>query len=166
MASAPILFLDIDGVCNTNDHCTKIDNRREEDGQFDPYDMVMSELVAIVQQVCERTGAKVVISSAWRRLFTLDELREGLRAKGLTAEIVGHTPTAIARSKISEHITRGREINEYLIDSGHSGPFAIVDDFDDMIHLKPRLVQTDSDVGITQADADRLVELLQKEQWS
>ena len=38
--------------------------------------------------------------------------------------------------------------------------FVILDDGDDMLHLKPYLVRTNPEVGLTEADVDLAIEML------
>ncbi len=82
-----LLFLDIDGVLNSADWYARQRNGFGDLAHFDP------TLVRRVDEVAGRTGAAVVISSAWRLSHPFDELRTLLRRAGLVrAPIIGETP--------------------------------------------------------------------------
>ena len=59
-----IIFLDFDGVITTLKSKWTIDN----------------EKVELVKQICDATGAKIVISSSWRR-YTLEQTLEQIKKK-------------------------------------------------------------------------------------
>lgn len=80
--TAPVVFLDIDGVLNT----IFTWGRRPHAAALEP------ARVARINTLCAETGAVVVVTSTWRRLFELDDLRALLAGAGLTAPIVGVTP--------------------------------------------------------------------------
>ena len=82
-----ILFLDIDGVLNSAKWYARQRNGLDDLAHFDP------TLVRRVDEIAGRTGAAVVISSAWRLSHPLDELRTLLRRAGLVrAPMIGETP--------------------------------------------------------------------------
>lgn len=145
MADCPIVFLDFDGVLN-NDAWIYSHSERGF-AHIDP------SKVELVNQLIERTDANVVVSSAWRILHKLPSLRRGLKNKGFSGKIVDVTDTAGRY--------RGDEIQRWLTANGHVGPFVILDDNTDMAHLLPFLVKTDPAHGLTQADVDRAVGVLE-----
>lgn len=53
-----------------------------------------------INKLCSETGAKIVLSSAWR---SIDHVFEILKRNGLTAELIDKTP-------ISYELSRGKEI--------------------------------------------------------
>jgi hypothetical protein len=120
-----LICLDIDGVLNTNESCAK-------GQQFDSLDL---DCVARVSKICKLTGAKILITSTWRKYFTLEEMTSMLKAKGLTAEIVGITPVLDRRE-------RGDEIKAWFKKAQEPiEAFVILDDDDDMGNLFPHLVR-------------------------
>jgi hypothetical protein len=144
--NVPIIFLDFDGVLNSNFWIwTHADS--EFGSHIDP------GLVGRVNVIIARTGAKVVVSSAWRKLYTDDELRAGLASCGFAGEILGST----------DHLGpfRGDEIQRWLSSNLHEGPFVILDDSADMAHLLPSLVRTDPAYGLSFADVERAVAMLE-----
>jgi hypothetical protein len=57
-------------------------------------------------------------------------------------------------------VPRGREIQAYLNNAAGVESFVIIDDDDDMEHLKPHLILTPFEIGLTEADADRAIAML------
>ena len=141
-----VVFLDFDGVLN----------------HFPPGELVLSQAyldnpletahVERLEQLVQRTGARVVISSSWRLRLTLDELRGALEARGFTGEVIGTTPRL--RTGIRAH-----EISAWLLLHPEVTTFAILDDEPDA-ELDGRLVHTDPEHGFTDADLQRALLLL------
>lgn len=110
-----ILFLDFDGVLNSLDWY----KRRAELGMTPPQDSFLHrshyELdetkVKMISDFVKDTGVTVVVSSSWRILHSLQELRDIVKACGWDAsEFLDITPR-------SEKGFRGDEINAWLNDS-------------------------------------------------
>lgn len=130
-----IVFLDIDGVLNSHRwFATKPPDRGI--GHLDP------EACARLQRLCDESGASIVVSSTWRLLHKLPALRSMLRARGVTATILGVTPS-IPRSE------RGHEIAHWLGRHEAVTGIVILDDDSDMAHLAPWHVKTHFDRGLT-----------------
>lgn len=140
-----ILFLDIDGVLNTDSD--------------PPGDYIDPAKVALVDEVCRRTGARVVISSEWRIYPGMHYTAERLRDAGLTAEILGAT-TAERRLSDSSVTARTRQISRWLQARPAVGVWAVLDDLDVNI---AGLVRTDPREGVTRYHVERLVERLGEE---
>ena len=157
-----ILFLDIDGVLNSADWYAGQRNGLGDLAHFDP------TLVRRVDEIAGRTGAAVVVSSAWRLSHPLDELRALLRRAGLvSAPIIGETPEI--EGGILDGLVRAVEILHWLEDHPEEARaqggatvrrFAILDDLADFGPLAPWHVRTSLDVGVTRADVERTVALL------
>jgi hypothetical protein len=142
----PILFLDFDGVL-TNDQW----ERTHESFTFDPAKL------AHVNHIVEATGARIVVSSDWRRL-SFDRVCNRLASAGLKHRPIGCTPPEEPGSRI----TRGMEIDAWLVQNQYRDVFVILDDSSEHL-LEPhadRLVPVDAEFGLTEADADRAIALL------
>ncbi|WP_372369868.1 HAD domain-containing protein [Candidatus Uabimicrobium sp. HlEnr_7] len=101
-----IIFLDIDGVLTT------VNSEYDEQGiVFDP------SAIAWLNKLFAKIDCKIVVSSAWRESYRLDELRRELR--NLNVEIDSTTP-------VLSH--RGIEIQTWLTENKHSNCYLVIDD--------------------------------------
>lgn len=168
-----VLFLDIDGVLNSIDYM----RRRELAGdamiamhatQDDPGQAIDPDAVQLLNEIVERTDARICVSSSWRKLYTIPVLQHILRQRGLRARLIGRTPDIWRLPEIQiahGHRCRGHEI-QYWLDRHKRyaiEQFAIVDDSSDMAHLKHRFVQTTIDRGLEREHVEQLVALLKGE---
>lgn len=146
-----VLFLDIDGVLNTDRqqwHCqmnciTPID---EFGYEFDH--KAVDNLATILEETC----AEIVISSSWKflGLQTLQKMWEDRKLPGTILDI-----TPDGKSK-------GWEINEWLMEcESQVNRYAIIDDENDILPKQlNHFVQTNSQFGITCKDAERVITIL------
>jgi uncharacterized protein YqgQ len=147
-----IIFLDFDGVLNSqrwmeaNRHlvktvelwlCKNLDHAA----------------VARVEKISKATGAKVVISSSWRRMFSLEQLQQILKDFGFTGEVIGITP--------KQDQERGIEIQTWLNEHGPIESFVILDDDSDMVHLMHKLVQTTFEDGLQDEHVEKAIAILE-----
>lgn len=143
-----VLFLDIDGVVLSGRDLWHSGNNR----------YLPPAKIALVKEVCDRTGAVVVVSSTWRYS---DETADMLRFAGLRLHPDWRTEW---RNKMTGLIlhgqTRGVEIGRWL--ARHNvAAFAIVDDDSDMlVEQVPYFVQTKHEDGIEREHVERLVAIL------
>ena len=136
-----LVCLDIDGVCNTDASSAK--------GR--PFNNLDPACVARVSKICELTGAKVLITSSWRKYLNIEEIADVLMKNGLTADIVGITPVMDRRE-------RGDEIKAWFKANGPIEAFVILDDDDDMGNLFSHLVKTDD--GFLDKHVDEALRIL------
>jgi len=161
-----ILFLDIDGVLNTKFWYRKMDDDTPRDKWgyvFDP--MSVNNLKRIVDE----TGAKIVISSSWK-CVGLPELRKMWKARKLPGKIIDVTPNCMCDEDLQDidldlidpGASRGYEIREWLSRHGEQvSHYAIIDDMYEMLPEQlSHLVMTDSETGITDEDADKVIAIL------
>jgi len=121
-----VIFLDIDGVLN----CAKTPNPRKF-----PY-VVDKRLLARLQKLLDRTGAKVVLTSSWR----LDPV--GLfAAKHWGVPFIDVCPD-------KPRSPRRKEILDWLSNHPKATRYAIIDDEDDELDELP-LFQPSAQTGIT-----------------
>jgi len=167
-----VLFLDFDGVLNSERYMEKIqlelEKRHTQERGFqkrDYRDMIDPDAVARVSTILERTDAKVCVSSTWRKLFTIPELQTMLREKGFRGQLIGRTPDFWRTPELQANHgrrCRGHEI-QYWLDRHKRyeiDRFAILDDDNDMAHLASRLVQTDALYGLQDEHVERAVSML------
>lgn len=143
-----ILFLDIDGVLNSDSWFKKC---REKEASWDPLD---PELVRKLNTLdCE-----VVISSSWG--CDSGKTWEKLRKKGFNLKIIGYTEL---HEIGSDWIVRGNSIKKWLYDNCKDidYQYAILDDDGDMLlEQKDHFVQTDPLVGVTDENIELLKNIL------
>ncbi len=136
-----VLFLDFDGVLNDT---TFIDLTEDlfSAQQIDP------RAVALLNEIVRATGAKVVVTSSWRRVHRDLVLSEILRSRGFEGELLGSTPSfQISPDGIPK--VRGDEIQAWLDASSEPvETFAVLDDDADMVHLEHHLARTDATRGL------------------
>lgn len=146
-----IIFLDIDGVLWTHDWAEKCYNEGKQ-----TYMTLDPRCVDRLNSLLKQTGASVVLSSVWRLNHNWQQL---LTEKGVEANWLGRTEFICTKSPTSDptlHVERGHEIQKWLDDNKFEGGFVIIDDDSDMAHLYDRLVQTNGDVGLSDADCEKV----------
>ena len=109
---------------------------------------------AVILNVRLEQLAVIVVSSAWRQIPTCyQHLQEWLAKYDMT--IYDKTPYVGG--------DRGDDISAWFNRHPGNWQYAILDDDDDMgVHID-HLIRTDFDLGLTEKEADRCIELLQKE---
>lgn len=152
MDESPVLFLDVDGTLNSALFL------QENPGVFDCVDEAEAldpVAVARLEQVLLRTGAVIVVSSAWRLFHTVEQIQGFLHRRGApSARVIGGTPRLTGY--------RGEEIKAYLKEHPEITRFAIVDDDSDMEPLYSKLVQTDKNEGMLDKHVELLVAMLNR----
>ena len=121
----------------------------------------MQSAVDLLKEVVEKTGAVIVISSTWRINHSLKRFKEMFSLYGWEdAPVIDHTPRTMDGF-------RGREINIWIreqedFDGLKIYKYVIVDDSSDFFEeqKKHHFVHTDSVVGLTRYDADKMMEIL------
>jgi hypothetical protein len=164
-----LIFLDVDGVLNQHD--------------WDPVahtNPIHRDKVIILNRILREIGAGIVLSSAWRYIIHRNESKlEGLdylfRSHGLMyGRLVGITRTDtlqdhpysgdLASWPVSNE--RGRQITEWLdwqnqLYGSWQGEYLAIDDMDlGITEAGIPLVKVDGKVGLTEADADRAINLM------
>lgn len=153
-----IIFLDIDGVLNG-------DNTEVVNG----YVFVDEEKVKLLKHIVDETGAKIVLSSDWRydwetkdEFFLCPALRHTLEKYDL--EIMDTTPIFFNIGMYG----REREIEDWLEDAKIYGNldienFVILEDYWYFEHFANNVVRTNENDGLTEADAEMAIEILNRE---
>lgn len=180
MGSSVLLFLDIDGVCNSARFIESLPPFR---GEVPPstspewtryyYDRRIDlDCLARVSRICQETGAKVVISSSWRDGKGCHEIKEQFARLGAPFTIIGETPDLTRESERGSGVlyaaSRWDEIRAYLVGCGEKlERYAILDDDclfpennPELARHASRHVRTDFRVGLTDADAEKVIRLL------
>lgn len=163
-----ILFLDIDGVLNTerqHDRCVEegaafVDNFGYA---FDPV------AIANLKKIMDETEAGIVISSSWK-FWGFSTMQKLWASRDLPGKVLDVTPNNVSDELLLSvdldlmelPASKGSEIKEWLSTSGQDVThYAILDDVPDMLpEQQSHFVQTDPRVGITKDDAERIIEML------
>lgn len=162
-----IIFLDIDGVLNSRVYTTSASYLKETEGISVPelmlirHDLHIDPLaVALLNDLIDKSGADVVLSSTWRSKYPPDAITELMGTRGFKYKVVDSTPVLFGKVD-SSRIPRGKEISAYLrsLPEWPDG-FVILDDNDDMLHLKNHLVLTSKRTGLTSDDVVRALKIL------
>lgn len=150
-----LIFLDIDGVLNSHafwDVATQAERHKEEGFPMCDIDR---NAVEILNELIAETGAKIVISSSWRNLFSHFHLAHILGEMGLVGEIVGVTPRLHVKGDYGRSIPRGCEIDAWLHKNytyryDETVRYIILDDDSDMLlHQQENFFNVDHYVGLT-----------------
>lgn len=139
MKKEKLLFLDVDGVLNSQEY---IINHRNERYPIDP------QKVSLVHEIQQKTGCLIIISSLWR--WSQGSL-DALRNSGI--DYYGITPYG----KMSGF--RGKDIENYCNQmSNRIERIAILDDDSDFYsYQKKALFQTSFKQGLTKEIAEKVI---------
>lgn len=153
-----LIFLDIDGVLNYEgyERFTRMGTR-----------FVDPVLIKRLKKIIDCTGAKVVLSSTWRR--GIYDMHEGLTdtvdaldAEDLLAELNRYGIEIFDMTPMCGFIPRAEEVRRYL-DSWKGETieqFVILDDFPLMSPYENNFICTDCFTGLSEDDADAAIQLL------
>ena len=166
-ADSAVVFLDVDGVLNCNSTRFGAGVReialRTAGGARIATGAVEIDKVQMLAEALERCGARIVVSSSWRKGF--ESAAQFAGAIGIAPPLASardlfhrdwHTEWKFSSS-------RDQEIGLWLADHRSVKRFAILDDHDVCARrpeLEPHFVRTDSDVGLTEADIARVESIL------
>lgn len=144
-----ILFLDIDGVLKVNEAQMEL---------WHDATLFSSTACRNLSRIIKETGCKIVISSSWRHYHSGKEIEAMLHSEGVVeAAVIGVT------DEIWPGI-RGQEVDRSVRLYGPDR-YVIIDDYTLTEWLASQinnLVITDPEVGLTSADADKAIEVLNK----
>lgn len=145
-----IIFLDIDGVlCTTRSHAAHL-----ESGLMQHLDPIGCKML---DKICQKTGAKIVISSTWRHHHDRGSMLCILQNAGFALPDFHKDWKTPAKMSA----TRGEEIKLWLLDHPEVTQYAILDDNSDMLtEQMPFLVLTPTHDGILWQHAEELEALL------
>ena len=165
-----VIFLDVDGVLNSESYCDWVMNNlgydngyggffppeakpRVEDVKWDP------ETVRVLQHIVEETGANIVMSSTWRHNFPLERFNDMFALYGAHFNIISATPSAPRRMSSFQGF-RGDEVNQWLSETIHDiESYVILDDGVDF-YEDQSVIYTNDQVGLTWNDADAAIRKL------
>lgn len=146
---APLIYLDFDGVV-----VVPADRRPGADRDY-----LAPDRVALVQWLCDQTGAKVVVSSSWR---VNDTCRQALVSAGLSPNVIFHDWLTPLGSDAPDGISiRGFQIDLHV--RSHSvSQYLILDDWPVCAHQAEHHIQTDDRIGLTNDHMPAAVAILSR----
>lgn len=175
------LFLDIDGVLNSDPWLREVFDRKKKENTKpfkDAYDSASSqlntEMIQNLNSVVVPLNIPVVISSNWRFAFDIEQISQMLKEKGFLGTVIGSTPTYVDGKRFSEVTLRYEEILQWLRNNSSYKDYVVVDDlslgnyYGDKTPKKcidmeeNHMVRTDVNYGLTVDKADKLIQLVQK----
>lgn len=149
-----VIFLDFDGVITSPDTKWKINMNK----------------INIINDICDKTDAKIVVSSCWRIGYLCDvyAFHERLKQYFIKHNYLDNFKDTFDKfiSNIigmTEYIggLRGDEIKSYINEHPEIENYVIIDDDSDMCDYQLcNFVQTDTWYGITERDAKLCVDIL------
>ena len=149
-----ILFLDFDGVLHPPP--TSVPGSWQV--VLDSSSFFLPALVQRVLRIVRETGCEIVVSSAWRVDFSVDQFNQIFDGK-----VTGITPTLdLPISAYKEGLVRYREVQDYLAYEVTGTPsWVAIDDQSKHFPEQPNIVITDPQIGVTEQQADLCIKLLQ-----
>ena len=166
-----ILFLDVDGVLNSERSFVAGGDRVKQygiDNPNDPYFLKITKCtidpvaVDLVNRVCKMCDAKIVVSSTHRKHFAdndnkLFAMKEYFSNLGINREyVIGWTENLST--------PRGIEIQDWLERHPETNRYVILDDSSDMMeHQMEFFVRCDGDIGVSSSNFRQMLSLFGRE---
>lgn len=156
----PVLFLDIDGVCNCRAFLHSTARERGEERvngiivDWDPVEHIDVSRVARLNVILEATGADIVLSTSWRLAYEKDAIHTMLRKRGLLpgVRVIDTTPSIPARGR---HL----EIKRWLSCQYVRPRFVILDDDQEAgVGLEANYVRVED--GLEDRHVERAIQIL------
>lgn len=157
------IFLDFDGVLNSGNNYNRmvLAGRPVKDCYGTLFD---AECVSRLAQIIDRTDAKIIVTSSWRYVLSLEELNAMWCKRKLPGTISGILPLDVLVSPDPYSSQRGVEIDEWFSRRGKKAAecrYAILDDVPDFLpHQIPHVVCTNPDKGVSDEDMEKAIGLL------
>ena len=160
-----IIFLDIDGVLNSDEWYKKFKNNIKKW----PQDNIDPNSIFILNELIESINGdvRIVISSTWRQLISINDLSTLLEFYGFKYKdkIIDKTPIGYSGLKFNEYPQRGKEIQAWLHTNEKKyniKSFVILDDVN-IGYLKDKWLQIDAKNGLQKRHIRQALEILSKQ---
>lgn len=160
-----ILFLDIDGVLNSN-FWNETHQREISDGA-----LIDEEKIKLLAELVKSTGAEIILHSGWRFWYDGDRkplrkeaqrLSDLLAKEGLkVADVTPDLTTEEIRQSEKFSLVKAKEILLWIESHKDIGHWVVLDDLD--LHdavVEEHQVRTDQTVGLTQEDVQAAKRIL------
>lgn len=123
MGKTNIIFLDIDGVMNTEHHLRR---QKLETGDMNNENWAPTACRHLIL-LCEQFNAQIVISSTWRIERDIQELRSILTLNDISPELLIGTTPILVHEAPPDTFCRGDEIKRWLSENSCRN-YVIIDD--------------------------------------
>jgi hypothetical protein len=155
-----IIFLDIDGVLNSEVFLRE-----------NPNEAIDRNNVSILKKIIDKTGAVIVMSSAWRLWFDDNMMpKEGYSQYlydtlcDFSIKLFGKTPDLsteeIRANKTFSHV-KAKEIIAWLKENQGIDNYVVIDDLDlRNDEINTHLVRINGHIGITEEDAMSIIDMI------
>lgn len=171
----PIVFLDIDGVLNSEKWFKYAHEQKLKEKEEYPLFQLDPESISLINKLYDKTGCIFICSSTWRKGYSLEELNQFMKSKGATWEFTGKTHSFDSSIKLRDNeygggdyvnIPRGLEIDSWIYDGFsydelYEVRFVIIDDDSDMLlSQKDNFVHTRFKSGFDEESLNKAVDIL------
>ncbi len=167
-----IIFLDIDGVlCPLHYENALFKMWKASNGAIKSKDdfgkLFFFQNCEALKKIIDETGAKIVISSTWRKEGEI-KMRDMWNHRNLSGEIIGITPNEedlvnFGKFEFFDDVCRGHEIEHWIEINNFKGKYVIIDDTKDMLpSQKKYFILTNEHYGLTDEDANKAISILNK----
>jgi len=147
-----IIFLDIDGVMNSEQYYRAVDRKQKNWSRFDP------SAVLLIKNLIEEFSPKIVITSTWR-FGAIKQLSEELKS----AELINYLHKDWKTPQVYPP-NRGKEIKMWLDKHPEISEYVIIDDDKEMFEeQEAKLVQTELYSGLKSEHYHKASEILSSE---
>lgn len=154
-----VVFLDFDGVLNHVDYMLGQSRDGPKPLSLDWWAAGLDPTrVELVNELLDRTGAKVVVSSSWRVSRDVRWLQAVLEKAGFTGEVIDKTARCYGVARWEE-IAGWITAHHALHTRDPIEAFVIFDDDHDA-EIAGHFIRTDATTGLTSADVEVAVQVL------
>ena len=142
-----VIFLDHDGViCLSGNWGSRLKKQQKAkkklsqdvmtlpvDARFDNFD---KKAIKVLNEILEKTGAEIVVSSDWKRWANVEEMGDYYEKHGITKRPIDFTDTLLDGSRVTWHRnwdlegTRSTEIQDWLSNHPEVTHWVAIDDLD------------------------------------
>lgn len=149
-----IIFLDIDGVCNSHQHFLMTEYISETGIERMNNDTCLHNLWNLKFILKNVPDLKIVISSTWREVYSFESIKSWLKFWGISKNrVIGKTP-------VIRHGDRAEEIKTWINENKVKGTWLVLDDhpvFQESDPVYKNFYQTDNRVGLTYVDSIKII---------
>lgn len=160
-----VIFLDIDGVLNSN-FCNDSHQKEISDGK-----LIDIEKIRLLAKLVKNTNAKIILHSGWKFWFDFnleptrkesENLSRLMQQEGLVID--GMTPdfsTEEIRKSKKFSLVKASEIMAWLAEHKEIDKWIVIDDLD--LHnseVEAHQIKTDSSIGLTIVDIQKAEKIL------